>query len=341
MEIRLSSFFLEPGINFKQVSYKVNLLIAEQLNQQLFQKISLPGGKKDYTLDLNITTNQKYFTVTLDGPYISEKQKMLEWNLFLPYENIAFAADSRTAYVECFFDAIVELLARYDVEESAIRIIQAAVKTEVAGNPAYDLEEEELFDYEPDIENLVRELGIGEEASQVSYPILYSSFPEGIHYWEIWHDNENLMTHWGTVGEKGKFHQILLSMVADSEKEMAEQFAEKIREGFREAEQAEEIELVVQYRYVDAEMMQALEKRHNLETFLDEWLGQTGNGYCREGDIGNGTINVYCHVIDRTKALECILSGLAAEGLKEDVTIAYLDEEIYYSLNPEKGIFLL
>lgn len=336
MKFTLASVFLEPGINFK-FNYLVDLFIVNQLHQHLLTELQVEEKQKEYRFDLTIQTTQNTHEVELKGPYISKKQKTIEWTLFLPYEKTTQAADPLAAYLDYFFDAAVELFTRYQVAEPIIRSIQTIVKTEVIGNPTYELEQG-LFDWEPKIEDVLKELGIEEGTSQPTPPTLVSPAGNGWHYWEIWQNGEDLLVHWGEVGEEGEFHKTPLSEILDVGQEMARQFAEKIQEGYREVKPMEQTELILQYQYTEADITQALDKRHNLETLLNEWLGWTGNGYCREGDIGSGTINIFCQVQDVDQAVASILHGLEAEGQLEGVRIGYWDkeEEDHYTLYPVK-----
>jgi hypothetical protein len=59
--------------------------------------------------------------------------------------------------------------------------------------------------------------------------------------------------------------------------------------------------LVVEYAFSGSES-QSLEKRHALEDWLDELLGEHDLGSCDGGSIGSGTMEVFCDVADYAKA---------------------------------------
>jgi predicted DNA-binding WGR domain protein len=341
--IGLSSCYLEPGIYFK-VSYEINRYISQKLDEEFADKIQMEERWSEYELQLNVTTTQDKEAKTLRGPSILKKHQFVRWVLVLPYEQVTSADDLTTAYIDALFDVLVELFARYRIEEAPLRNLQATVKKEVIGNPSYELTEEELFELSLD-EMTFDFVESDEQANSMYYPTLIQQAGEELLYWEIWYDEEDaeVMIHWGTVGDTGELHYIPLVEIEDLAQELAVRFQEKVEEGYRKVEPAEKTELVIQYRYRKNELPQAIEKREHVESLLDFNLSRRGNGECRDGETGTitGTVNTYCQVLNVAYALDSILEELTAQGLLEGVTIGYLDEEEedYVTLHPaeEKG----
>jgi hypothetical protein len=77
-----------------------------------------------------------------------------------------------------------------------------------------------------------------------------------------------------------------------------------------------------------------LAKRHKVEGMLNECLGWTGNGCCDGGDIGSGTMNSFCSVVDPYIACSTIVDALRLEGLAEGVVIALEQDEDFEVLWP-------
>jgi predicted DNA-binding WGR domain protein len=157
-------------------------------------------------------------------------------------------------------------------------------------------------------------------------------------YWEVWKDDKTLVVHFGIVGDTGETEEVKLKMFDKAEKVMEKLAQEKLNEGFEYLDEDELTELVVQYRYKEDEIEEALEKRHAVEDIMNECLGWTGNGSCDGGDIGSGTANIFNYVIDVNKALKTVIEELSNNNLLDNVKIAYLDEdedEEYVSLYPE------
>ncbi|MCC2455177.1 hypothetical protein [Bacillus cereus] len=162
-------------------------------------------------------------------------------------------------------------------------------------------------------------------------------------YWEIWEeDKKTLIVHCGCVGDTGEMYEIELYPFQRVEKEMKELADEHLADGYKELDEDELIEFVLQYDYKDNQLEAALEKRQQVQEIMDEALGWSGNGHCDGGDIGSGTINVFTFVIDVDKALQTTLDELENQQLLDGVKIAYVnDEEDYIQVYPSEGEFNL
>lgn len=114
---------------------------------------------------------------------------------------------------------------------------------------------------------------------------------EDTFYWEIWEEEENqeLLEHFGIVGDQGESRRFALPTGEDAEVWMEEIAEEKESEGYEYLDEEELHELVVQYSYEEDQIEEALERRHAVEELMNECLGWTGNGHCDGGDIGSGT----------------------------------------------------
>jgi len=115
-----------------------------------------------------------------------------------------------------------------------------------------------------------------------------------------------------------------------------------VRPRGHQAERFKEIEehkvLIVQYRTEKALSPGDLEQRQRVENVLDECLKQTGNGYCDGGDIGDGTINVFLHVLDLDHAIETIVEALSNIHLLDGAMIALETEEGFKVLWPQEFV---
>ena len=90
----------------------------------------------------------------------------------------------------------------------------------------------------------------------------------------------------------------------------------------------EEQRLIVQYRIEGHGRDTDHDKRVAVENLLGEFLEDADLGYCDGGDIGSGTMNVFCEVaaenaVTACKAIVAKLETAAIEG----VVIAFLDDE--------------
>ncbi|PEC10045.1 hypothetical protein CN639_28805 [Bacillus toyonensis] len=146
-----------------------------------------------------------------------------------------------------------------------------------------------------------------------------------------------LIVHYGCVGDTGEMYEIKVPLSQCAEIEM-----KKLADGYKELDEEELKEFVLQYVYKDDQLEDALEKRQEIQEIMDEALGWTGNGYCDGGDIGSGTINIYTFVVDINKVLQTTINELENHHLLDGVKIAYMsDDEEYMQIYPNKGEFNL
>ncbi|MGA7873642.1 MAG: hypothetical protein WCA22_22375, partial [Candidatus Binatus sp.] len=90
---------------------------------------------------------------------------------------------------------------------------------------------------------------------------------------------------------------------------------------FDETSEDEMDRIVVQYRIEGHGNGQDHDKRVAVEKILEECLSEGDLGNCDGGDIGSGTINVFCFVSDAEKAREPILQTLRNNGFLEGAVI--------------------
>jgi hypothetical protein len=80
--------------------------------------------------------------------------------------------------------------------------------------------------------------------------------------------------------------------------------------------------VIVQYRIDGFGSEDDLDRRHAVEDLLNSRLGWTGLGHCDGGDIGSGTMNIVCLVVDPDLAAPVIVRELEQKGHREGVTLA-------------------
>jgi hypothetical protein len=149
---------------------------------------------------------------------------------------------------------------------------------------------------------------------------LYKKGPKGLQYWEAWQDNKDIVVHWGTVGDTGQDKKLRLKAGEDADSRIEQESQSARADGFEEIEPNSE--LVLQYKCDGWGSANDLEKRHQIEDLMNECLGWTGNGHCDGGDIGSGSMNVYCYVVDRLAGVEAVIAKLREVNLLDGALIA-------------------
>jgi hypothetical protein len=153
-------------------------------------------------------------------------------------------------------------------------------------------------------------------------------------YAEIWRDGAEVTIHTGIVGERGT-EQVLRVEDDSSYDKLHEQFITKyIEQGFEILRDKDLTELAVQYKIKGSGNQNDLKKRYEIEDLLNDILGWTGNGHCDGGDIGGGTINIYCFVVSPEIAISSIIKELGDNKLIAGAVIAQVIEDEYKAIFP-------
>lgn len=144
MDIITSNIYSEVGSYFS-VSYKVDLKIREKLNESIkFDLQKVFDDEKILFFNLVVSTNKVTTTVEVKGPDYNNKDKFVNWGLWLPYEDIVNHPTQNIPYINYYFDALVLLFNIYGIPEKKIREIQMSVESEIIGNSQYDFEDETI-----------------------------------------------------------------------------------------------------------------------------------------------------------------------------------------------------
>ncbi|RCW41266.1 hypothetical protein [Paenibacillus prosopidis] len=144
MDIITSNIYSEVN-SFFSVSHKVDLKIREKLNESL--KSDLQQALNDEAMpffNLIVSTSKATINVEVKGPDYNQKEKIINWGLWLPYEAIVNHPKQNIPYISYYFDALVLVFNTYGFPEERMRKIQKSVESEVIGNSQYDFEEETI-----------------------------------------------------------------------------------------------------------------------------------------------------------------------------------------------------
>lgn len=161
-------------------------------------------------------------------------------------------------------------------------------------------------------------------------------------YQTIYTEGRLIIQHQGIVGEWVRAEDIGQMRVSRFKRLGVQilQLIEKFeRQGYRELNEADYRELIVQFPYDEGQAEAALERRHMLEEIIDEGLLHTGNGYCKGGDIGSGTTNIFYYVLDVEAAVSLIFEGIKEHDVQGELIIAISEGEAYTVLYPEGAPF--
>ncbi|TAA71991.1 hypothetical protein [Planococcus salinarum] len=144
MEILTSSLFPEVKCSFS-ISHKIDLEIRKVLNEKMKSELRLTSREKEFRyFNLIVSTSTTTHKVEVKGPDLNQKEKIINWGIWLPYNEIVNSAHQEVPYLLFYFDALVLLFNNYGINENIIRTIQEEISNKVIGNSAYAYEEERI-----------------------------------------------------------------------------------------------------------------------------------------------------------------------------------------------------
>jgi hypothetical protein len=103
----------------------------------------------------------------------------------------------------------------------------------------------------------------------------------------------------------------------------------------------DQIQLIIQYK-IGTGTVDDFDKRVRVEELMIECLGREGLGSCDGGDLGSGSMNVFCFVKDVEQALPVIVRALGTADLHDGAVIAISVDDSIEVIWPNgfKGEFL-
>ena len=145
---------------------------------------------------------------------------------------------------------------------------------------------------------------------------------DDVRYWEAWSTDTEVTIHWGIVGDVGETREFQLKPGESPNTIIEREAKQPKQDGYRKIPASKLQRLVIQYRVNGMGDVDDLDKRVKVEEFMNECLGWKGLGHCDGGDMGSGTMNVFCFVVDAEKAVPHVLEELAARAMIDGVIVA-------------------
>jgi len=137
MSFRSASIFPEVGITFP-ISGKVSQLVLDKLianlpveNQEVIRK------GESYSLGIVVSTGEDVAELSVLGPSISKKYKMIDYAVWIPYRKVIESENVLMSYIDYLYQGIVIVLKKYDYPTAVVAEIFEDVKREVNDNPEY------------------------------------------------------------------------------------------------------------------------------------------------------------------------------------------------------------
>ncbi|MCU0678490.1 MAG: hypothetical protein MUF19_02810 [Candidatus Pacebacteria bacterium] len=139
-------------------------------------------------------------------------------------------------------------------------------------------------------------------------------------YYEVWLDTNKVVVHTGVIGHIGETEHIHAKSEAEKNEIYATKIAKAKNEGYTLLAPEYYQHLVIQFETEGGGWGSQidLDKRDALEHMLNEALGWSGNGHCDGGDIGSGTINLFCLVVDAKLAVQTIVDKFTSESIVDE-----------------------
>jgi hypothetical protein len=142
---------------------------------------------------------------------------------------------------------------------------------------------------------------------------LYRKDGRAIFYHQAWVNGDIVIENRGQGGERGEVRTYPAASLSDRRRIMAGIAAEARQAGFAAIPPSRMQQLVLSAPMTD-NVAADLDHRHALEDLLNNELGWLGLGYCDGGEIGSGSMEVFCRVVNRRFAVEAVMPILQANG---------------------------
>jgi hypothetical protein len=138
-----------------------------------------------------------------------------------------------------------------------------------------------------------------------------------LEYHEAWIADGEIIEHWGTCGERGETRRHTIGAGMDPFDLLKTLGREPRAAGFKPMPPSRHVGLIVERHVEGFGSPEDLERRYELQAFLDDKLGWLGLGNCDGGSTGSGSMEAYCLVVDGAVALEALRRKLAASPFSD------------------------
>lgn len=280
----------------------------------------------------------------------SSRGKVLEFRVKVSHSEFLSANQSQRANL--IFQALsrsVERMASLGVSEQVqkeLRTILARVQNEIAQSGIVQRDSNEDVHSGSSPERLAAASVATDKTNESAQPAtsdvyenqaikLYRNEAKSntLRYWEARQEEKHVIIHQGVVGTPGVTRHVPLSPQVASTFIQAE--ADRLRaEGYVEFKHEELFPLRLEFRIDEPPTTLDLDRRYEVEKRINECLEGHGLGYCDGGDIGSGTMSVFCFAVDSGKAIPLIRAELESLSLLRDAKISLssdADEEVVWS----------
>jgi hypothetical protein len=142
-------------------------------------------------------------------------------------------------------------------------------------------------------------------------------------YWEAWPDGDEIVIHFGELGDTGETTAVALPEFEPPETAIQKHAEEARQAGFEEISEADLYELIVQYKKSPADAS----KFQLSEEIVNDCLGWTGLGHSDGLDESGSVVNIYCYVVEPRVAARKVVEELRNHDLLENAVIAFQDHD--------------
>lgn len=143
---------------------------------------------------------------------------------------------------------------------------------------------------------------------------LYRSTDGAIEYWECWETSTHFIVHSGIVGQKGEVKEHNKMENDQVRYQIEDEMNRAKAAGYSSIDTGLMMQIVIQSRIDGRGSTRDLNRAIAIEDLLSECLRWTGVGNCDGHDIGSGTLNIFCDVVDGNIGQKIIIDCLKQNG---------------------------
>jgi hypothetical protein len=136
MILTVGAWYNDVGYTF-EISHKVSNYIREEIKKKIFSKYGLNVKDKEMYLNLEVATSSKTKELEVRGPEIKKRAKMINYGLWLPFDDIHQSIYPLETYIDYFFEALKIVFNNYNVPKEEFEEIKEDCKKEILNNQEY------------------------------------------------------------------------------------------------------------------------------------------------------------------------------------------------------------
>ncbi|MBS0271540.1 MAG: hypothetical protein JSR85_02700 [Proteobacteria bacterium] len=141
-------------------------------------------------------------------------------------------------------------------------------------------------------------------------------------YWNARFDGLNLIINQGKINESNEVQIIKCRSKKERETHLENELEKVECQGYTQWNNQDLKPLIIKFDTFGPGFLVDLEKQYDIIDLMDDYLSETGLGYCADGQRGNGSMSILCPVIKEFKDIDGIIQVLTDNNQIDRISIS-------------------